>query len=602
MRPCRLVLVLLICLLQAGAAAIAVGQPRELDIAVFEDPAGRHTIDQIRALSKGSFKRLPGGRLAGGLSKSTWWLRLRLPSQFAVPQVLDVASAVLDHADLFLVRDGRLIRREDSGESVAYNRRPYPERRIAFRLAVTDAGSMVYIRLRADGFVTAEPRLQSEAAFLQSRADQAIVDGFFFGALGFVVIFNFFLYFGFRDRVFLAYAALMTALMGFTAKLHGYLDQFVWPGSADLANPATATLALLAVIAPTYFVRNFLQLPSRQPLLNYAYLGLMLAAAAVIVAQPLLAFGQVILTAALLGLVGVGLWLTSMIRAMFQGYTPAIYLFAGQLFIAPATIALMLRANGTLPSNLLTLNVLELSLIGEAIFISLGLSSRVALLRREKRAVEATLESERASTAERLVRAQEEEKQRVAADLHDSVGQSLLVVVNRLGRLAKGEPKPDAVAEVATDARGILDEVRNLSRELHPNQVLRVGLASSLTDLSKRLFADTGIEATVRLDPEIDTALEPEVKVHIFRTLQAALVNCLRHAQASSVQTMANRLNGSFEFVVADDGVGFGDASTAPGLGLRTMTERMGLIGAEIDFSSRPNGGALVRLIVPANG
>ena len=201
-----------------------------------------------------------------------------------------------------------------------------------------------------------------------------------------------------------------------------------------------------------------------------------------------------------------------------------------------------------------------------------------------------------------MVRAQEEEKQRVAADLHDSVGQSLLVVVNRLGRLAKGEPKPDAVAEVATDARGILDEVRNLSRELHPNQVLRVGLASSLTDLSKRLFADTGIEATVRLDPEIDTALEPEVKVHIFRTLQAALVNCLRHAQASSVQTMANRLNGSFEFVVADDGVGFGDASTAPGLGLRTMTERMGLIGAEIDFSSRPNGGALVRLIVPANG
>lgn len=599
-----LLIVCMLAVIGVSAPSRAYVEPVIPTVSVFEDADGRFSAADVTAPGfAGKFVPLKDGRLNAGLSSSVWWLRFTVPrpARAGERRVLEVGLPILDRVDLFLVRDGKIAGTGKSGESVGYAERSYSDRRVSFLIPPADAGATVYLRISSQGFVSAQPKLWPEGAYLERRADQAALDGLYYGALGFVVIFNFFLFFGFRDPVFLLYSAMMFSLMLFEAKLHGYLDQLLFPALPALANPATSTLGLLAVAMPCLFVRAFLQLRQRQPFFDKLYLGVVAATLLCLIGQTLVSFGTAFIAAMVLGLIAIILWVVSMLRAVFQGYTPAMYLFLGQLLIAPATIVFILRSMGRMESTLFTENILEFALMGEAILISLGLSARVALLRRDKRAAETALASERARIASKLAYVQEEEKRRISADLHDSVGQSLLVVVNGLKQLAARAVGPkNTAADLAKNAQGVLDDVRNISNELHPHQVSRVGLSSALRDLAARLFANEDIALSTDIDPGIDRLLDKDAQLQVYRAMQAALANCVRHAQASEVKMSGRIAKSSVAFQVSDNGVGFANGERpASGLGQQTMSERMSLIGADCEIESEPGRGTTVRLRIP---
>ena len=233
-------------------------------------------------------------------------------------------------------------------------------------------------------------------------------------------------------------------------------------------------------------------------------------------------------------------------------------------------------------------------------------SELIALERRraDDLAARAALDARVRSRSELLaatIAAQEAERARVARDLHDDIGQALTSVLLWL-RLVEGDDNATLSAgelrALVTDA---LQRTRRLAFDLRPTVLDDVGLAPALArlaeDLSQRgaaLVIDTVVD-----DSAERLTLPTEVATVVYRVVQEALTNVVRHAQASTATATVTVRGGMLRAVIEDDGTGFDPAAPTACLGLRGMTERAELVGGTLRVVAAPGSGTVVVLEVP---
>ena len=211
------------------------------------------------------------------------------------------------------------------------------------------------------------------------------------------------------------------------------------------------------------------------------------------------------------------------------------------------------------------------------------------------------IEEERREAGQLVVRAQEQERRRLARDLHDEVNQALTAILLRLEALAQDLPPADAqaVAELKGLVDQAMEELLSLGRQLRPSALDDHGLLPALSAQVKRFARHTGVDATVVTDGQWE-GLDEDKQATIYRVGQEALSNVIQHANASRVEVRLAAQNGGAALIVEDDGEGFDASGTDHGgLGLGGMTERARLVGGELDIRSAPGAGTTVRLTIP---
>lgn len=203
---------------------------------------------------------------------------------------------------------------------------------------------------------------------------------------------------------------------------------------------------------------------------------------------------------------------------------------------------------------------------------------------------------------------QEEERRRLARELHDSIGQSLVGLIHMVERLGKriGPDGPrDEVSKVRALARQALAETRELSRLLRPPVLDDLGLDSALQWLIRTLGERTGLKA--ELDARLDGArLPPELETLVFRIVQEALNNVIKHAPGARAVVRVLPTGGGLKVEIEDDGPGFdaervaasGGASGSSGL--RGIRDRVELFGGYCAIESRPGAGTRLRIELPS--
>jgi two-component system sensor histidine kinase UhpB len=211
------------------------------------------------------------------------------------------------------------------------------------------------------------------------------------------------------------------------------------------------------------------------------------------------------------------------------------------------------------------------------------------------------LEAERRRAGSAALQAQEQERTRVARDLHDEVNQSLTGLLLRLEAAREAAP-PELEAELAetkTLANQAMRELLSLARQLRPTALDDLGLAAAIAGQVEQL-ARGEIEATIETHGDF-SSLGDDAQLVVYRVAQEALSNAARHSGAGWVEVRLRRLeSGGVELTVADDGRGFAFDESEGGLGIAGMRERALLIGGELTIESRPGHGTTVRLTVPA--
>ncbi|HYO11869.1 MAG TPA: sensor histidine kinase [Thermoanaerobaculia bacterium] len=234
------------------------------------------------------------------------------------------------------------------------------------------------------------------------------------------------------------------------------------------------------------------------------------------------------------------------------------------------------------------------------------------ITRENERLFQRLIEGERRfrSLARAVWKVQEEERRRLARELHDGLGQNLTALTNQLERLQQRLAESDATEmavrlnDAVEMARLALNESRELSRLLRPPVLDDLGLPAALSWLARTLER-TGLRVEVTLGGLDEARLDPDVETLVFRLVQEALTNVLRHAGVTRAQVALSRSGGVLALRVSDEGRGFdlqtafAGSEAATGSGLRGMRDRLELFGGRLDLASVPGQGTVVSAIVP---
>ncbi len=210
------------------------------------------------------------------------------------------------------------------------------------------------------------------------------------------------------------------------------------------------------------------------------------------------------------------------------------------------------------------------------------------------------LEAERRRAGSAALAAQEEERARVARDLHDEVNQSLTGLLLRLEAVREAAPpelEPE-LAETKALANQAMRELLSLARQLRPTALDDLGLAAATAGQVEQLGRGE-IEAGFAAEGDFSD-LADDAQLVVYRVAQEAVSNAARHSGAERISVLLRRRqDGGVTLEVADDGRGFAFDESEGGLGIAGMRERALLIGGELTIESRPGHGTTVRLTVP---
>jgi signal transduction histidine kinase len=212
------------------------------------------------------------------------------------------------------------------------------------------------------------------------------------------------------------------------------------------------------------------------------------------------------------------------------------------------------------------------------------------------------LSHQRSELARKLISTQESILRHISRELHDEFGQILTAVGTMLSRMRNRTPQASSIheelQEICEITQATLNNVRSLSQALHPVILEEGGLESALDWYLPNIERQTGIRICYEKTGSAPS-LENSAAIHVYRILQEALNNAIRHARASEIWIRLQYSCGSLVLEVEDHGTGFIESSDRPGIGLAGMHERAEILGGQLYFFPATPAGTLVRLTVP---
>jgi signal transduction histidine kinase len=237
-------------------------------------------------------------------------------------------------------------------------------------------------------------------------------------------------------------------------------------------------------------------------------------------------------------------------------------------------------------------------LAGIAGFIALIYERRVRLAQKTQAA--------QAAFARQLIESQEHERQRIAAQLHDGLGQSLAIIKNRaLLSLGKSDDHDRALTqleEISEAATQAIEEAKEIAYNPHPYQLDRLGLTTALESMIHQVADASGIAFTSEL-ASLDGVLSREAEINLYRIVQESLNNIVKHSNATAASVILTLDVNLLNLVIRDNGRGFvllPSAGAKRGWGLTGISERARLPGAIAEIHSEPECGTTVRFSAAA--
>jgi PAS domain S-box-containing protein len=209
-----------------------------------------------------------------------------------------------------------------------------------------------------------------------------------------------------------------------------------------------------------------------------------------------------------------------------------------------------------------------------------------------------------AGVSGRLIEAQEQERRRIARELHDDIGQRLALLAVELEQLHQDPPDVPEVrsrmGELQKQASELATDIQTLSHELHSTKLEYLGPVAAMVDLCRELGEQTKVKIDFQ-SQDLPSPLPPDISLCLFRVLQESLRNAVKHSGARHVEVGLSGTPGEIHLAVSDRGVGFDSeaAKEGRGLGLVSMQERLKLMRGTLSIESQPKRGTTIHARVP---
>ncbi|MBF0274633.1 MAG: sensor histidine kinase, partial [Nitrospinae bacterium] len=205
--------------------------------------------------------------------------------------------------------------------------------------------------------------------------------------------------------------------------------------------------------------------------------------------------------------------------------------------------------------------------------------------------------------SQELVNSQETERKRISRELHDSIGQNLLSIVNEIKRIIKvSDTKKESIKPAMKFLSEITlrtyQEVREISHNLRPPILDELGLEEAVKNLSGSIKATTDIQFTLNFSL-YETKIPNEIQINLYRIIQESLLNILKHSKAKNSQIDLEIKDNFLIMTIKDDGKGFTVIKSSEGIGIIGMEERVKLMQGEFTITSAPQKGTTIHCTIP---
>ncbi len=605
-------IVLLLISLYPGLVVAMTAEPYEASLQSADTPRSSESFSVQEAFDKaGELLWRRPAQVTGSLKPDqVRWYSLRLDSSTGSDQVLEIPHPLLGVVDIW-ARDSQGKSMQDRfGMRVPFSHHKHPGNMAAFIIPGDFVAPVdVLIRVDNQGPMEFSTTVRSVDEWLRHEQGLNLFYGAFYGAMLVLLFYNLFLAWGLKDASYLLYVLFVACLLVSTSLLSGFGKQFLWPGQVGIESRYLFLVSACNTVAGLSFVNVFLGIRKISRPLWLISLGIIGAA----------------LGLALLYTLGYQPdWLAGLIylniffSLIYYMVVPVVAYLRGVRYARFAILALWVYPISVLLyfwqlfSGEYWLRPLHLWMAGgmllEGILLSLALADKINLLRQDKQRIERQAASQRRQFARGLIHTQEREREKFAAVLHDSIGHDLLILKHGLKNLAGWSDNSqvtnrEILHRLQGQCENALVNVRQLSQQMHPHMLKRLGLSAAIETMLENAANAGGLEWAADLD-DVDDKLDMEQASTVYRVIQEALNNILKHAQASEVLVSMRDRGPQVVVSIKDDGTGLPPHAKnknwpSSGFGTSNMKGRVELLSGWFRLIRTPGEGTEVRFGLP---
>jgi signal transduction histidine kinase len=601
------ILSFLLCLIQIGLGQLVYAQNSfEKQVYFLEDTT--LVLNAVRAnqlQKQGSFQNLIGDSKYISSKKMYHWFYVKIQNHKEPKNlVIDIGNPHIDQIELFKKSDNQMVALGETGDIFPYKHRPVATRNFVFQLNLhaNEPGEYFVCIKHLNSPLWMTLRVEERDTLFEKEKTDLLIYGLFFGIVLMMVITNLFHYFNQKDLTYLFYSLYVCFLSLFFVADFGLGYEYLWGNSPMLENYSRPTLASIDFSLQVILMRLFIHQNKTSKFytpINYLLACLLLSI--VIFVFGFFSGGLTVNSKAfyipamqLVYIAGVLLVFASLYEAYKRGNRASLY-YLFSLF--PFCIWLIFDSFskffgiGHLP---FVLPPFAISFLAEIIILAFGLSLRFNLFKKESEVFQQKLSQSKVETAQQIIIAQENERNRIAQDLHDEVGGSLGTLKGMLSSLVSKDKK-------YLESLKLLDkthqDLRNISHNLMPPEFEYFGLKNSLSNSLQNLQRAYPAIKFEFLVTGNELRLKPEIELNIYRIISELLNNVIKHSKATEATVQLNFYADEIIMMVEDNGVGIKNKNNlddTSGIGLKTINSRANYIGANLVFDSNQFGTTVV--------
>jgi signal transduction histidine kinase len=541
-------------------------------------------------------------------STSTWWIKFKVKNEGTNRRrlVLGIASSNINQLSLYMAGPDSLMQQGPVGLDY-----PYDEEKIVFGdyaiPIIVEPGKeyTCYMQVRNRMASLRLPmKIWDGREFLRSHQAESIGWGVFMGIMLLIALFNIMVFGVLRDRVYLYYFIYVIALLVYQLSGKGLFFQYLWPGNPWINESAIIMFSILLVVSMLKFSQSFLEMPVKFPKVNPYINALMILMLVYIpicfmrdipliqpVRMPLI---QIFTFTPIIGIL---IMLASLVKGLREKH------WASRMYVVAFTplvlfsIAIALRNNHLIPYFPFFDVRIPLSFSFELIVFSFALAYRFKVLKDQQAHLLMEINEQRIQQFKAVIEATENERKRIAQDLHDGLGQLLSTAKLNVSSLEDSIVEDDR--KQYENSMSLIDEacqeVRSISHNMMPSTLIRLGLLPAIKELADKINSAQQVRVEVTLEG-FESRLNEEREIAIYRIVQEVLNNALKYAAATLIKIMLVKRADEVVVTINDNGKGFNTDNIAQskGIGWRNVFSRVDMLGGHINVHSTEGKGTTV--------
>lgn len=522
------------------------------------------------------------------LSKNALWISISLKNNSSSSDWYIQVPSPVNEADLYIAQKGGGFKHLKMNDKTLFTNRPVKVNGYILPLSLEKGESrQYYLRIKNNYKLKVPIYAGTLEAIYEEEHFKNIVNGFMFGALLALMVYNLYTYIAIRDKSYIYYLGYLFFSILFLLIWNGYFTQWLPAWSLRLLTGSSAITLVFSISFSNHYLRihqySFALFKISKWLIPVFLIPVLIDLSGHSVFAFQLLQGCFTIAAAY--------WLVAGYVSFKKRYKPAVYYLTA--------LSCLLISYGFYEGFHSSMS-LQMGLCLQALVLSFALAVKLNELKKQTTHLQNQMLDQTAGFSRQLLIGQENEKESIATELNDRIGQQLVLLKNDIYLLKKQSEgtNPTLFNSITQDIAKAIEEVSNVSFSLRPYQMDTLGLKGSITHLAEDIVSNTPGRIHLDID-DLDQLLDNQAQINIYRIVQELLSNLIKHAGATNcsiqIKTEAHQLNLKYQ----DNGKGFNTSNPSSGLGLSGIRERCKLLNAELKISSKQDTGTKVYIKIP---